>query len=98
MAKSTDPAVKIERAILDELVSLAGGLVPKQTANGLARECVIEMITLLKTEPENRQMPMLVRLVDASKEGGNGGFGKPTTSERPKITRPKSLRSKREEN
>ena len=97
MAKASDPTIKIDRDLLEKLAKLCGA-VPGQSYASLVKNCVEEMVRLIETEPENRQMPMLVRLVDASREGGGGCFGKPSTSERPKMTRPKSLRAKREEN
>ena len=41
---------------------------PGRTINSLAEQCVDEMLTMVEQQPDQREIPKLVRLVDSLKK------------------------------
>ena len=60
-------AVSIDKALIEKLKSIQG-VMPGRTINSLAEQCVDEMITMVEQQPDQREIPKLVRLVDSMKK------------------------------
>lgn len=60
-------AVSIDKALIEKLKSIQG-IMPGRTINSLAEQCVDEMLTMVDQQPDQREVPKLVRLVDAMKK------------------------------
>lgn len=60
-------AVSIDKALIEKLKSIQG-VMPGRTINSLAEQCVDEMLTMVEQQPDQREIPKLVRLVDSLKK------------------------------
>ena len=60
-------AVSIDKALIEKLKSIQG-VIPGRTINSLAEQCVDEMLTMVDQQPDQSEIPKLVRLVDAMKK------------------------------